>query len=572
MKANVWAVGLLAIGALGPPARLSEAREGPAPAAAAAGKKIVLLIGIDRESNRPLLEGRRLNGCVNDVKAMAALLPRFEGFPKVGDERLHLLRNEEATRDAILKAFDRVVGQVEGPATWSTSTSVATGFAGRTTRTPPTRRTGTAWTRRSWRTTAGRSPPGTPTRRCPTSWTTRSTPGSCGPSWPRRRTSSRSSTRVHSGDVGRDPLPAGPLGRADGRGPGDRRQGDRGPRPLRGVRGGAGHRPDLGLRVGPRSHAAGLRGDDQWHLHPLLEGAGGGPPERGPEAADQERETYLSLLRAGPGRRAGLPRGPATRRAGQAEEYRVLRHRAEGPAPYVQAERQGDLDDTVVLIDGGSAPGYTKGSIFGLFDPDTFKFEDAAKKVAPRSRSSRSMTSPRTASLRQGTLRKGLDGLPKGLYRTIELPITTRAIASRWPSWASAGTGPCGRWAERLARLEQIELVHPQAREKPATLVVRRYRPEGGQEDAVRAGGGHRGGSAPEGGHRARPARGGCGGPLEFLSRLRCQGRRPAGRGRQGVVPLVPRPGTQQPRRRPGAQGVEIEAQAAAGGRRPGGQ
>src|SRR3954451_17720911 len=108
MKSNVWMVGLLAIGAVGPPARPGVAQEGPTPAAAAQGKKVVLLIGIDQYKS-PLLEGRRLNGCVNDVNAVASLLPRFEGFPKVGDERFHLLRNEEATRAAILNAFDRVV-------------------------------------------------------------------------------------------------------------------------------------------------------------------------------------------------------------------------------------------------------------------------------------------------------------------------------------------------------------------------------------------------------------------------------------------------------------------------------
>src|SRR4051812_32679451 len=110
MKTNVWIAGLLVTGAAAMPARSGMAQEGPSKPQ---GKKVVLLIGVDQYKS-PLLEGRRLNGCVNDVNAIASLLPRFDGFPKVGDDHFHLLRNEEATRDAILRAFDRVVAQVDG--------------------------------------------------------------------------------------------------------------------------------------------------------------------------------------------------------------------------------------------------------------------------------------------------------------------------------------------------------------------------------------------------------------------------------------------------------------------------
>src|SRR5262245_38745409 len=110
MKSKVWILGLLLIGIAELPTRLGIAQDRSAPARAK-GKKIVLLIGINKYKS-PLLTDRRLNGCINDVNAVASLLPKFDGFPKEGDDRFHLLKDEQATRDAILATFDHVVRQV----------------------------------------------------------------------------------------------------------------------------------------------------------------------------------------------------------------------------------------------------------------------------------------------------------------------------------------------------------------------------------------------------------------------------------------------------------------------------
>jgi hypothetical protein len=63
-----------------------------------------LLIGIDRYPN---LEARyQLTGCGNDVAAFREALVQTYGFPP---ENVRTLREEEATRDAILDALDRLV-------------------------------------------------------------------------------------------------------------------------------------------------------------------------------------------------------------------------------------------------------------------------------------------------------------------------------------------------------------------------------------------------------------------------------------------------------------------------------
>jgi len=68
-----------------------------------AADKRVLLIGIN---DYPMLPGRSLAGCVNDMLAMRAVLIERFGFPEGATE---VLRNEQATRETILTALDRLV-------------------------------------------------------------------------------------------------------------------------------------------------------------------------------------------------------------------------------------------------------------------------------------------------------------------------------------------------------------------------------------------------------------------------------------------------------------------------------
>lgn len=68
---------------------------------------LALLIGIN---TYPRFEARRqLGGCVNDVQIMKDALMRRFGFQ---EERIRVLTNLEATREAILAAFEELVGQV----------------------------------------------------------------------------------------------------------------------------------------------------------------------------------------------------------------------------------------------------------------------------------------------------------------------------------------------------------------------------------------------------------------------------------------------------------------------------
>ena len=69
--------------------------------------KWALLIGIDRYAH--LGARYQLNGCVNDAELMARILQDHFGFPA---QRVTLLRDEEATRDAILAAMDALVERV----------------------------------------------------------------------------------------------------------------------------------------------------------------------------------------------------------------------------------------------------------------------------------------------------------------------------------------------------------------------------------------------------------------------------------------------------------------------------
>ncbi|MFN8574693.1 MAG: caspase family protein [Gemmatimonadaceae bacterium] len=64
----------------------------------------LLSIGIDQYPLWPA--DRQLNGCVNDVKLLQEILAEQYGFPR---EQMTLLTNAEATRDAILAAFDALV-------------------------------------------------------------------------------------------------------------------------------------------------------------------------------------------------------------------------------------------------------------------------------------------------------------------------------------------------------------------------------------------------------------------------------------------------------------------------------
>lgn len=72
-----------------------------------AGNKWSLHIGIDQY---PRLDRRyQLAGCVNDAELMANILQQVFGFPAAN---VSLLRNQEATHDAILAAFDQLVQRV----------------------------------------------------------------------------------------------------------------------------------------------------------------------------------------------------------------------------------------------------------------------------------------------------------------------------------------------------------------------------------------------------------------------------------------------------------------------------
>ena len=73
------------------------------------GKRVCLLVGIDQYA-APVSAGRRLHGCVNDVNAVAIALTAF-GFPKPDESGCCILRDQEATRQAIRAAFEDVVRQ-----------------------------------------------------------------------------------------------------------------------------------------------------------------------------------------------------------------------------------------------------------------------------------------------------------------------------------------------------------------------------------------------------------------------------------------------------------------------------
>jgi len=73
-------------------------REHPMPSERTSSPNLwALFIGIDTYKTQPALRG-----CVNDVHAMRIFLMNHYNVP---DEHIHVLINEEATRDAILKAF-----------------------------------------------------------------------------------------------------------------------------------------------------------------------------------------------------------------------------------------------------------------------------------------------------------------------------------------------------------------------------------------------------------------------------------------------------------------------------------
>ncbi len=82
-----------------------EAREVPAAGPAPARGRRALLIGIDRYANLPA-PFNRLNGCVNDAKAMGLTLRDQFGFAPADIETL---LDDQARRDDILAGFDRLV-------------------------------------------------------------------------------------------------------------------------------------------------------------------------------------------------------------------------------------------------------------------------------------------------------------------------------------------------------------------------------------------------------------------------------------------------------------------------------
>ncbi|MCB0262846.1 MAG: caspase family protein [Calditrichaeota bacterium] len=67
--------------------------------------KRALLIGINEYPNFPR---HQLYGCVNDVAVMADILQRCYGFP---NEEMIILKDAEATRDAILKAMNQLAAE-----------------------------------------------------------------------------------------------------------------------------------------------------------------------------------------------------------------------------------------------------------------------------------------------------------------------------------------------------------------------------------------------------------------------------------------------------------------------------
>src|SRR4051812_43034881 len=67
---------------------------------------LALLIGIN---TYPHFKDRQLSGCVNDIEIMKGALVRRFGFQ---EERIRTLRDQEATREAILSALEDLVRQV----------------------------------------------------------------------------------------------------------------------------------------------------------------------------------------------------------------------------------------------------------------------------------------------------------------------------------------------------------------------------------------------------------------------------------------------------------------------------
>ena len=150
------------------------------------------------------------------------------------------------------------------------------------------------------------------------------------------------------------------------------------------------------------------------------------------------------------------------------------------PDPYLIAERR---DVTVVEVAGGEALGFTKGSVFGLFDSTTVDFDDVTKKVAEAELFQvGDLTS--LGRLRGETLREGLNTLPEGPFRAIEL--VHNYVGHRFPVAivGESNAPPLSTLVARLGEFEQVEVVDPGT--EIATILVRRYRPDGASEDYVR--------------------------------------------------------------------------------------
>jgi hypothetical protein len=477
MKTNVWIAGLLLIGAAAMPARSGMAQEGPSKPQ---GKKVVLLIGVDQYKS-PLLKGRRLHGCVNDVNAVASVLPRFDGFPKLGDDRFHLLRNEQASRDAILKAFESVVGQINSPLDLvyihvschgSQRPDVDEDEIVKKDETDGDGMDETilAYDSRSLD-RAGKA--------------VRDIIDDeiyaylFKPLLKKTRNVVAVFDSCHSGDIGRDPLL-----QARWVDPMDADKGIVGKEVAAAGRSGV-FEEDLDCVQIAACESAQVAREQAFENNVInglfthywvkrLEGLLSGDPSK----PIKTEETYLSVVEqvradvlSQPGGQRPVVQGKLRNTVFFGVEQRV-------PHPYVLAERRAELDETVVRVNGGTALGFTKGSFYRLFDATEVEFKDAAKRVADVELFQvDDLTS--LASVRKDTLRAGLRGLKVGQFRAIELEHNYEG--SRFPVAVvgERGDGPLRILVEKLGTYKQIEVLDPNKREKPATITVRRYRPKG---------------------------------------------------------------------------------------------
>lgn len=449
------------------------------------GKKIVLLIGIDKYESP---EGRPLNGCVNDVNAVASLLPRFDGFPKVGDDTFHVLTNEEAKREAILSAFDRVVGQVEssrdlvyihvschGSQTSDNDVPASGVLKKDETDGDGMDETILAYDSRSL------GPDG---KAIPDIVDDEIFARLLRPLLKKTKNVVAVFDSCHSGDVGRDPLL-----QARWVEPMDADKGAVGKEIVAPGRSGV-FEEELDCVVISACESAQIAQEQAFEQRTnglfthywvkRLEDLLGGDPTK----PIKNEETYLSLVERVRADVLGRPGGQRPVVQGKLKNTVLFGIEQRIPRPYVLAERRGDLDATVVRLNGGTAVGFTKGSIFGLFDPSAVDFKDGANKVAEVELSEvNDLTS--LARLRRDTLRAGLSGLPVGMFRAIELAHNYEGHRFPVAVVGERENGPLRDLVERLGGYKQIEVVDPIRRKTPAAITLRWLRIEGDAEDKI---------------------------------------------------------------------------------------